>query len=676
MTAGLPLIGEKSDNHLNENQHRFLARIVHSLLCMVIGTYLLCHYHAATGPIVLLLSGALIAEWLPWKWRRWFIPECCLLVISLISYGWTVAIDDGLGGFRSVLNPSYAFAGWIRMTLIFWALVPSRQHMIKAVAGMTAGELILIANSPDIHLALIGTLVGVTILSLFFETWLSHGYSAQDQVQIHINSKRKPWTFAFVTTFVIIFSSLSLGVASKSLTTETIQSGTSQNSDDTNNESTRHLSTTIGLDESSFTDQDPTIAARISWDDPGSIPQGMFYLRALTVPELYLADTSIRWRSSPTITAVFSDLPKLSTDQLRNQATLFRQRGSGDLVLRPDHTREVGLFNMKSDRDGNLFRTGIGEFPRKYQVDLGTETSPPPSFELPNRDRNLFLPISIRNWVTEEIPEIQRWRRMKPSMAGQSISRWIRRRTRYSTHDLPAPTEQPGGSLRTFLFGTPAERQGHCQFYSSASTILMRASGHQARPVLGFASDEYDAEGISFRALHAHAWTEFKTEDGAWQRLDATPGNALAQRSSGIPVDPDETFDSIDFDETEEPKESGSMIWVLSVILGLVTLIGLALCAWWKIGPGHGREKPETRQLRRSTNALLACAQDCGIPVQVSSTLTDVASELERVSGIDLQQQLEQHLQARFGEGAQPPEWPIRAIKQSYTQRKNQRVAR
>ena len=73
---------------------------------------------------------------------------------------------------------------------------------------------------------------------------------------------------------------------------------------------------------------------------------------------------------------------------------------------------------------------------------------------------------------------------MKADAAAQSISRWIRGRTRYSTHISQRLTGQPGGSLRKFLFGSFEERQGHCQYYSSASTILLRASGHQARPVL------------------------------------------------------------------------------------------------------------------------------------------------------------------------------------------------
>ena len=134
---------------------------------------------------------------------------------------------------------------------------------------------------------------------------------------------------------------------------------------------------------------------------------------------------------------------------------------------------------------------------------------------------------------------------------------------------------------------------------------------------LGFASDEYDSLGVTFRALHAHAWTEFRNDRGAWQRLDATPGNAIAQRSSGIPIDEDEDFASIDFaedeGEAETPLQYGNILSI-SLIVALLVAIWLVV---WRFGKyGKGMEKPETRLLRKSTNALISCAQECGISIQ------------------------------------------------------------
>ena len=35
MIDGLPLIGEKRENHRNRDQHRLLAKLVHSVLCLL-----------------------------------------------------------------------------------------------------------------------------------------------------------------------------------------------------------------------------------------------------------------------------------------------------------------------------------------------------------------------------------------------------------------------------------------------------------------------------------------------------------------------------------------------------------------------------------------------------------------------------------------------------------------
>ena len=72
---------------------------------------------------------------------------------------------------------------------------------------------------------------------------------------------------------------------------------------------------------------------------------------------------------------------------------------------------------------------------------------------------------------------------------------------------------------------------------------------------MGYSSDEWDQEGVAFRALHAHAWTEFITSSGAWQRLDSTPPSALTGRSSGIPLDADANWESVDFEAADEAFE-------------------------------------------------------------------------------------------------------------------------
>ncbi len=85
-------------------------------------------------------------------------------------------------------------------------------------------------------------------------------------------------------------------------------------------------------------------------------------------------------------------------------------------------------------------------------------------------------------------------------------------------------------------------RQGHCELYAAALTLMLRSQGIPARLVVGFHGSEFNALTSSFfvRGTDAHAWVEvyLRPEDcpermfnegsagpgGAWYILDPTPG--------------------------------------------------------------------------------------------------------------------------------------------------------
>jgi hypothetical protein len=77
-------------------------------------------------------------------------------------------------------------------------------------------------------------------------------------------------------------------------------------------------------------------------------------------------------------------------------------------------------------------------------------------------------------------------------------------------------------------------RRGHCEYYAGAMVRLCHALGIQARLVVGFRCDNYNAIAGHFivQQLHAHAWVEVLTPDG-WETFDPTTGNgAPATRNS------------------------------------------------------------------------------------------------------------------------------------------------
>jgi transglutaminase-like putative cysteine protease len=100
-----------------------------------------------------------------------------------------------------------------------------------------------------------------------------------------------------------------------------------------------------------------------------------------------------------------------------------------------------------------------------------------------------------------------------------AISAYLDSHYRY-TLDLQGPV--PSDPLANFLF---VRREGHCEFFATAMTVMLRALGIPARYVTGFAPGEYNdvAGDYIIRASDAHAWVEVYFPGYAWLTFDPTP---------------------------------------------------------------------------------------------------------------------------------------------------------
>ena len=85
--------------------------------------------------------------------------------------------------------------------------------------------------------------------------------------------------------------------------------------------------------------------------------------------------------------------------------------------------------------------------------------------------------------------------------------------------------------LADFLF---VRRAGHCEYFASAMTVLLRAEGIPARYVTGFSPGEYNDVGGDYiiRESDAHAWVEVYFPGYGWITFDPTPpGDAKSTRA-------------------------------------------------------------------------------------------------------------------------------------------------
>lgn len=119
-----------------------------------------------------------------------------------------------------------------------------------------------------------------------------------------------------------------------------------------------------------------------------------------------------------------------------------------------------------------------------------------------------------------------------PRAASAELIAWFARHFTYAlVQPVAVPWRMP---LSGFLNVT---RRGHCEYFASATVLLLRSAGIPARYAVGYAVDEYSAlEGAWLaRARDAHAWA-IAWMDGRWQVVDSTPARWATLEDARAPA--------------------------------------------------------------------------------------------------------------------------------------------
>lgn len=156
-----------------------------------------------------------------------------------------------------------------------------------------------------------------------------------------------------------------------------------------------------------------------------------------------------------------------------------------------------------------------------------------------DRERGLRLP-GANHPKTRELASSLREEFKQPRLIVDAALEWLR-------HEGFVYTLQPplisGDMVDEFLFNN---RQGFCEHYAAAFTVLMRAAGIPARVVTGYLGGEVNPIGnyLIVRQHHAHAWAEVWLANQGWVRVDPTSAVSPNRVSAGIEdVMPDALID-------------------------------------------------------------------------------------------------------------------------------------
>jgi len=109
------------------------------------------------------------------------------------------------------------------------------------------------------------------------------------------------------------------------------------------------------------------------------------------------------------------------------------------------------------------------------------------------------------------------------------VESWLRSEFDY-TLDLPRTAGE--ATLDHFLF---ERRAGHCEYFSTAMTILLRAAGIHARNVNGFLGGRWSEFGqyLVVTQNEAHSWVEVWFPGYGWVTFDPTPPGSAGAGAAG-----------------------------------------------------------------------------------------------------------------------------------------------
>ncbi len=132
--------------------------------------------------------------------------------------------------------------------------------------------------------------------------------------------------------------------------------------------------------------------------------------------------------------------------------------------------------------------------------------------------------------LTRQLAQQWRQRANDDRMVVDQALRYFRQQPFHYTLDPPRLGHDPTDE---FLFST---RQGFCEHYAAAFTLLMRAAGIPARIVTGYQGGEFNDVGdyLLVRQRDAHAWSEVWMDGQGWLRIDPTAAVSPLRIEKGI----------------------------------------------------------------------------------------------------------------------------------------------
>jgi protein-glutamine gamma-glutamyltransferase len=276
---------------------------------------------------------------------------------------------------------------------------------------------------------------------------------------------------------------------------------------------------------------------------------------------------------------------------------------------RVEHNKAVlslpnGTVRIERLPAGEMNHNALGAFEIEQQGNLAIYDA---LFDarMPSRDApraaDLKVPAREAAALSQVADELQLARR-SPHDRLAAVDDFFRRNFTYTTY--LADSSREATPLAGFLLKT---RAGHCEYFATATVLLLRTAGIPARYATGFSVQEWRPleHGYVARLRHAHAWVRAYI-DGEWIDFDTTPPAWVVADAAGASLFQPlgDLWASLSYRYSRWQREDENA----SIITAAVLVVPLVIILIWRVLSRNplaaGRAAAATRSVTRGRRGL------------------------------------------------------------------------
>ena len=189
------------------------------------------------------------------------------------------------------------------------------------------------------------------------------------------------------------------------------------------------------------------------------------------------------------------------------------------------------VYSLQTNRTGAALATGLGLMIFDARYGPGATFDSPPDAGTNQFDSK--VPDEETNALARVIAEMN-LTATNDAQTRLAVAQFFASKFSYSTWQGPEKRALTNATpLTRFLL---TSRSGHCEYFATATVLLLRQLGIPARYAVGYAVHEVSGSGYVVRERDAHAWClAWNRDKKIWEDFDTTPASWIAMEGGNTP---------------------------------------------------------------------------------------------------------------------------------------------